>query len=73
MNYNKIMKTLTDHFNENLINEARQLSYSVAFVDCPNFSVEILVDKEDQKEFEKFLEKEEGNTFMHADGGNVEY
>lgn len=67
------MKTLTNYFNESLINEARQLSYRVAFVDCPDISVEILVDKEDQKEFEKFLEDEEGNTFMHAGGGNIEY
>lgn len=60
------------------INEARQISYRVAFLDPKDseglpFGVEILVDKEHQKAFEQFLNKEEGNIFEHAEGGNVEY
>lgn len=58
---------------KDLITEARQISYRVAFVECPMISVEILVDKVDQRQFENFLMNEEGNTFTHADGGSVEY
>lgn len=67
------MKNLTEFCKEGLVNEARQVSYRVAFVGCPMISVEILVDKADQREFENFLMNEEGNTFTHADGGTVEY
>lgn len=58
---------------KDLITEARQISYRVAFVGCPMVSVEILVDKEDQRQFENFLMNEEDNIFIHADGGTVEY
>lgn len=67
------MKNLTEFCKEGLVNEARQVSYRVAFDGCPMISVEILVDKADQAEFEEFLENEEGNIFTHAGGGNVEY
>lgn len=67
------MKNLTEFCKEGLVNEARQVSYRAAFVGCPMISVEILVDKADQAEFEEFLENEEGNIFTHAGGGNVEY
>lgn len=67
------MKKLKEFCKEGLVNEARQVSYRVAFDGCPMISVEILVDKADQAEFEEFLENEEGNIFTHAGGGNVEY
>ena len=67
------MKNLTEFCKEGLVNEARQISYRVAFDGCPMISVEILVDKADQAEFEEFLENEEGNIFTHAGGGNIEY
>lgn len=67
------MKNLTEFCKEGLVNEARQVSYRAAFDGCPMISVEILVDKADQAEFEEFLENEEGNIFTHAGGGNVEY
>ncbi len=68
------MKSLT----ESLITEAKQIKYQVAFLgtkddqDMP-YTVTILVDKENQKDFEKYLTDEEGNTFAHAEGGNIEY
>ena len=69
------MKTLKDYMS---VNEARQIEYRVALNDVMDeddlpASVSILVDKADQKNFEKWLEKEEGNIFAHAGGGNVEY
>ena len=62
----------------NFINEARQLRYNVAFNDCVDkdelpISATILIEYEDKEAFEKFLKDEEGNTFAHADGGNIEY
>ena len=67
------MESLSKYCKKGILNEARQVSYRVAFVGCPKISVEILVDKADQREFENFLMNEEGNTFTHADGGTVEY
>ena len=72
------MKSLEQQISESIINEARQVEYRVAFLDPKDseglvFGVSILVDKEHQKAFEKYLEEEEGNTFAHAEGGNVEY
>lgn len=67
------MKSLKEVVSENSLNEARQVSYRVAFVDCSMLSVEILVDKSDQRQFENFLMNEQDNIFAHADGGTVEY
>ena len=72
------MKSLKSQITESAVNEARQIEYRVAFLDPKDseglpFSVSILVDKEHQKAFEKYLEDEEDNTFAHAEGGNVEY
>lgn len=72
------MKNLKETMNEALVNEARQVEYRVAFIGCEDregtpISVSILVDKEDQKWFESFLQEEQDNVFSHADGGNVEY
>ena len=72
------MKALKSQVSESIVNEARQIEYRVAFLDPKDseglvFGVSILVDKEHQKAFEKYLEDEEGNTFAYAEGGNVEY
>ena len=72
------MKTLSQYILEDTINEARQINYRVALIDVFDedelpISVDILVDKEYQKAFEKWLENEEGNIFSHAEGGRVEY
>lgn len=72
------MKTLSQYISEDTINEARQISYRVALIDVEDeegmpVSVEILVDKEYQKNFEKWLEDEQDNIFSHAGGGRVEY
>lgn len=72
------MKDLKEAMNEALVNEARQIEYRVAFVGCLDresipISVSILVDRENQKWFELFLQEEQDNIFMHVDGGNIEY
>ena len=72
------MKNLKEAMNEALVNEARQVEYRVSIIGCNDrenlpISVTILVDKDDQKWFESYLEEEEGNLFLHAEGGNVEY
>ena len=61
-----------------MINEARQVEYRVALANCPDknglpMSVVISIDAADVKQFEAFLTDEEGNTFLHAEGGNIEY
>lgn len=72
------MKNLKEAMNEALVNEARQIEYRVAFIGCMDreyipISVSILVEREDQKWFELFLQEEQDNIFMHACGGNIEY
>lgn len=67
------MKSLKEVVNESGINEARKVEYRVAFVDCSMISVDILVDKSDQRQFENFLMNEQDNVFAHAFGGTVEY
>lgn len=67
------MKKLTD-----FLTEARQVEYRVALSDVRDaedlpISITMLVDKADQKNFEKWLEDQQDNLFMYADGGNVEY
>ena len=74
--YKNIFRLMKDL--QNLINEARQINYRVAFVDCVDseglpIAVSILVDSKDVDVFEKFLNDQEGNLFVHAGGGNVEY
>lgn len=67
------MKSLSKY-----LTEARQIEYYVALnevhdsEDLP-ITISILVDKDDQKNFEKWLEDQQDNLFSHADGGNVEY
>ena len=70
------MKTLSKYVQN--VNEARQINYRVALMDVQDeeglpISVDIMVDKEYQKQFENWLENEEGNIFSHAEGGRVEY
>ena len=67
------MKSITK-----MINEARQVEYSVSLANCLDknglpMSVVISIDAGDMKYFEAYLEDEEGNTFLHAEGGNIEY
>lgn len=67
------MKNLKD-----MVTEARQVEYYVALIGCTDrenlpITVTILVDKDDQKWFESYLEEERDNIFAHAEGGNVEY
>ena len=67
------MKTINEY-----INEAREIEYRVSFISPKNsddipFTVTILVDHENTKAFEKFLEDEQDNIFSHAEGGNIEY
>lgn len=72
------MEGKVDVSNLHRIFEARQIEYRAqldAVQDSEGLpvTVTILVEKEHQKAFEKWLESEEGNTFGHAEGGNVEY
>ena len=60
------------------LTESRQIEYQVALNDVLDsedlpITISILVDKDDQKNFEKWLEDQQDNLFSHADGGNVEY
>ena len=66
------------NINEYLISEAAQVSYRVSLLDVKDkeelpVTVTILVDKENVKEFEKYLKDGQDNLFYHAEGGNVEY
>ena len=66
------MKNLID------ILESKQIQYRVALNEVEDseglpITVTILVDKENSANFEKWLEKEQDNLFMHAEGGNIEY
>ena len=67
------MKSLSKY-----LTEARQIEYQVALTEVHDredlpITISILVDKDDQKNFEKWLEDQQDNLFSHADGGNVEY
>lgn len=62
----------------NFLTEARQIEYRVALSDVRDsedlpITISILIDKEDQKNFEKWLEDQQDNLFPHAEGGNIEY
>lgn len=62
----------------NFLTEARQVEYRISLNDCHDpeglpINITVLIDKEDQKSFEKWLEQEEGKVIGHAGGGNVEY
>ena len=70
------MKKLQDF----LVNEGRyDQEYHVTLVGCnDNFTdtplqVTILVNKSNRKEFEEWLEDQQDNAFIHAEGGSVEY
>lgn len=72
------MKPIKDSIEEAIVNEASQVQFRVAFNDFKDadglpVSVSILVDREDAEDFKKFLEKEEGNLFAHAEGRGVQY
>ena len=68
------MKNITERF----VNESREIEYRVAFLDTKDsdgipFTVRILVEKENQRDFENWLENERDNSITHASGGTVEY
>jgi len=67
------MKTISE-----IINENKQSKYRVSLADCKNngelpISVDIYVNSDDIKEFEDWLNNQEGDAFIHAEGGHVEY
>ena len=60
------------------VNEARQVEYKVSLLGAFDgegtpITVSIFVDKADQRSFEGWAKKEEGNVFSHCAGGNIEY
>lgn len=72
------MKTIKESIENTIVNEASQVPFRVAFNDFKDqedlpVSVTIMVDRNDAEDFKKFLEKEEGGIFAHADGRGVLY
>ena len=72
------MKDIKEFMNESSINESREIDYRVLMVDVKDeeglpITITLSVDAKYQKRFEDWLNDSEGNLFMHADGGNVEY
>jgi hypothetical protein len=72
------MKDIKEFMNESSINESREIDYRVLMVDVKDeeglpITITLSVDAKYQKQFEDWLNDSEGNLFMHADGGNVEY
>lgn len=72
------MKDIKEFMNESSINEAREIEYRASILDVKDeedlpVTVTLVVDAKYQKQFEDWLNDSEGNLFMHADGGNVEY
>lgn len=65
------MENLKDMLRSN-INEAREIEYRVQFVGFQE-PVSIMVPKEFAREFDNFLDNEEGNIFAHAEGSSIEY
>ena len=68
------MKLITERF----VNESREIEYHVAFLDTKDsdgipFTVRIFVDKNNQLEFENWLENERDNLIAHASAGSIEY
>ena len=68
------MKNITERF----VNESSEIEYSVVFYDTKDseglpFTVRILVERENQRVFENWLENEKDNSIIHASGGTVEY
>jgi hypothetical protein len=67
------MKNLT-----HIINEASEISYRVSLADVLDkkglpMDVTISIERSQQTNFEEWLEEQEGNLFLHAAGGTVEY
>ena len=70
------MKTLVESIHS--VNEASEVKYRVAFLDFLDEegvppTVTISVPREYVRKYEKFLEDQKGNIFMHEEGGSVEY
>lgn len=70
------MKNLKDY----MVCEGRyDQEYRVSLAGCDDkydgvpVTVTILVNKANRKEFEEWLEDQQDNAFIHAEGGNVEY
>lgn len=61
-----------------MINEASEISYRVSLADVLDkkglpMDVTISIERSQQSNFEEWLEEQEGNLFLHAAGGTVEY
>lgn len=61
-----------------MINEASEISYRVSLADVLDkkglpMDVTISIERSQQSNFEEWLEEQEGNLFLHATGGSVEY
>lgn len=66
------MKQLTQYITER--GAAPLESYRVSFIaNNKNIDATILIDKDDAKDFEDFINNAEGEIFAHAEGKNVYY
>lgn len=72
------MKALREFLSEQMVTEAREVRYQVELSNAKDkeglpISATIIIDKEDQAEFEEYMEKEGvGDAFSHCEGGNLE-
>lgn len=69
------MKKLNDFITEGRFDA----EYRVSLVGCNDnytdlpLEATIIVNKTNRREFEKWLEDQQDNAFIHAEGGSVEY
>lgn len=69
------MKNLNDFITEGRFDAEYRVSLNGCndkYTDLP-LEVTIVVNKSNRREFEDWLEKQEGDAFAHAQGGSVEY
>lgn len=70
--YIENMRSIVESINDSReFDEARQIHYQVAFNDTKDeegipYTVDIYVDYKYKRDFDKFVEKQEGDAFMHA-------
>ena len=58
--------------------EAKQTQYRLSLIDVMDnkglpLNITVLVNNEDVKVFEEFINNSKDNLFIHADGGNIEF
>lgn len=72
------MKELKEIIEEAVVDGMRGQIYTVALTDVLDreglpITVKIVCPGKYLNQFEEWVEEQEGNIFMHAEGGNIEY